>query len=194
MGDDEIVVQHRRAMQRYDQLTGSRIVQSAVLVEAKLENIIAFHFCDDQDKWLAFKSFIFLDGEITFSKKIEICKKVFRQYYPAVYEQISPMFKRLHKVRELRNKFAHSKILVPHYNDPRLFMEYQRNGQIVQEPIDTPEHDVIIHEATGCHFFLGLILGELMRQKATGQAQGLLPNHLRFMRERCPSLLAQRYR
>lgn len=192
MNEEEIILQHRQAMVRYENLTGSRIVQGAVLVEAKLENIIAFHFCDDQNKWLSFRTLLFLDGEISFSKKIEICKKLMREHYHAIFEQISPMFKRLHKVRELRNKFAHSRILVPNYNDPRLMMEYHRNGQVIQEAIDTPENEQIILEATGCHFFLGLILGEMMRQKAVGQARGLLPNHIRFMRERCPSLLAQR--
>jgi hypothetical protein len=182
------------ANERYRSLISSEIVQKAVLVEAKLEVIIAFHFCDDRDKWLSFRSLIFHDGEITFSQKIRICQKLFKEHYPLIYEQVSPMFKRLDKVRELRNKLAHSKILPPEFNDPQVYMEYYKTGQIIRELVDSETNKSIIKEAAGCNYFPGLIEGDMEAQRSIGKARPIPANKINFMLARCPSLIATKYR
>lgn len=105
-----------------------------------------------------------------------------------------PLFERLNKVRRLRNKLAHSKILPPDYNDPQVYLEYYKDGEIVKELIDTDENKTTIKEAVGCDFFLRLIEGELKRQRSIGRSMGIPANKINYMRARCPSLLAPKYR
>jgi hypothetical protein len=189
----EVIERHAEASERFKSLISSEIVQKAVLIEAKLEVIIAFHFCDDRDKWLSFRSLIFHDGEITFSQKIRICQKLFKEHYPLIYEQVSPMFKRLDKIRELRNKLAHSKILPPEFNDPQVYMEYYKNGQIIKELVDSETNKAIIEDAAGCNYFLGLIEGDMEAQRSIGKARPIPANKINFMLARCPSLIATKY-
>jgi hypothetical protein len=73
----EVIERHAEANERFKSLISSEIIQRAVLIEKQLEIIIAFHFCEDRDKWLSFRSLLFLDGQITFDQKTRICEKLF---------------------------------------------------------------------------------------------------------------------
>lgn len=118
-------------------------------------------------------------------------KKLLKSEYPLVFEQISPLFNKLTKIGELRNKFSHSKILPPRYEEDALYMESYKDGAIVKELIDSEENKQTIHEATGCHFFLMKIEGELERHRANGKKMPLPENVIRFFRERWPTLLTE---
>ncbi len=190
----EMIERHAEVNERYKSLISLQIVQRAILIEAQLETIIAFHFCEDREKWLSFRSLLFRDGEISFSQKTKICKELFREQYPKIYEQISPLFTRLDKIRGLRNNLAHSKILPPDYNDPQVYMEYYKDGRIVKELVDSEENKAIIKEAAGCDYFLRLIEGELERQRSIGRSMGIPANKINFKKARCPSLIARKYR
>jgi hypothetical protein len=190
----EVIARHAEANERYKSLISSEIVQRAVLIEKQLEIIIAFHFCEDREKWLSFRSLLFRDGQISFEQKTRICQKLFREQYPKIFEQISPLFTRLKEVRELRNNLAHSKILPPEYNDPQVYMEYYKDGEIIKELVDSEKNKAIIKVAAGCDYLLRLIEGELEAQRSIGKARPIPANKINFMKARCPSLLAPKYR
>jgi hypothetical protein len=190
--EEDIIKRHEELSERYTHLTSSQIVQRVVLIEKALENVIASHYLSpNYDQFLPFRSLIFRDGRIDFADKIKMVKKLLKNEHPLIFEQVSPMFNKLDKARELRNKFAHSKILAPNYNDPELYMESEKDGQIVRELIDSDENKQIISDATGCQFLLIKIGGEIGRYKEIGKKMPLLPNIMRFFRERWPSLLIE---
>lgn len=89
----------------YDRKARGEIIYAAIVIESIIEGIIADHCA--KDKFL-FGALIFGEGQITFSQKLIMLKKLFKEYYP---DLIFPkMFKRLDELRQLRNKLAHSKV------------------------------------------------------------------------------------
>lgn len=89
----------------FDRKARGDIIYAAVVIESLIERIIAKHFT--KDTWL-FASLVFGEGQITFSQKLVILKKLFKQVYS---DLIFPgMFNRLDKLRELRNKLAHHNV------------------------------------------------------------------------------------
>lgn len=190
--EEEFFKQHEALTERYRHLTSSEIIQRAVLVEQALENLVASHFIGaDFDKYLPFRSLMFQDGRVDFSDKIKMVKKLLKNEYPLIYEQVSPMFSKLDKTRELRNKFAHSKIVAPGYGEKELYMESYRDGKVVKEVIDSEENKQTIYEATGCQFLVMKIGAEIQRCNAIGKKMPLLPNLVRFFRERWPTLFTE---
>lgn len=97
----------------FDRNLRSRIIYQVIEIESNIEQIIAWHFCREESQHILFISLMFMDGQITFSQKITILKKLLRDSYPDIYKDVSSIFSQLGKIRELRNKFAHSKMTFP---------------------------------------------------------------------------------
>lgn len=190
--EEDIIKRHEELTERYTHLTSSEIVQRAVLIEKALENVIASHYLSpNYDQFLPFRSLIFRDGRIDFADKIKMVKKLLKNDYPLIYEQVSPLFNKLDKARDLRNRFAHSKILPPNYNEKELYMESEKDGKVVKELIDSDENKQLIYEATGCQYLLMKIEAEMGRHKAIGKKMPLPTNIMRFFRERWSTLLIE---
>lgn len=190
--EEDIIKRHEELSERYTHLTSSQIVQRVVLIEKALENVIASHYLSpNYNEFLPFRSLIFRDGRIDFADKIKMVKKLLKNDYPLIFEQVFPLFSKLDKARELRNKFAHSKILPPNYNERELFMESEKNGKVVKELIDSEENKQIIYDATGCQFLLIKVEAEIGRHKAIGKKMPLPANIMRFFREKWPTLLSE---
>lgn len=98
----------------HNRSTRSEVISIVIQIESHIEQTIAWHFCSDEKKHAAFISFLFMDGQITFSQKITILKKIMRSFYNDINSQISSIYNQLDKIRELRNKFAHSQLEIPY--------------------------------------------------------------------------------
>ena len=190
--EEEFFKQHEALTERYTHLTSSEIIQRAVLIEKALENLIAAHFLGSKfDQYLAFSTLMFRDGRVDFSDKIKMAKKLLKNEYPLIYEQVSPIFNKLGKARELRNKLAHSKILPPRYDEQELFMESYKDGKVVKEAVDSEENKQTIYEATGCQFLVIKIGAEIERHNSIGKKMPLPSNVVKFFRERWPTLFTE---
>lgn len=80
---------------------------AAVSLETEIEQILATHFCD-KDKHAVFITLMFIVGQVTFSQKTIMLKKLLKHSYPDLLTASPNLFKNLDKIRELRNKLAHS--------------------------------------------------------------------------------------
>ena len=84
------------------------ILEQAIWIERLIENIIAWHFCPEEDKRYQFFSLVINGTDITFSSKIKILKKLLELYYPDLSQKYPKVTKELNKVRDFRNKIAHA--------------------------------------------------------------------------------------
>lgn len=161
---DEIEAITAEAYQ-YDQEIRSRVIYNAIAIESDIEQIIAWHFCHDEGKHILFISLMFNDGQITFSQKIVILKKLLRDSYPDIYLQFSGIFSQLNKIRELRNKLAHTKLRIPfEYFHPMrktpdrpqkgLYLEYYKDGKVINEFIPAEKVEGIMEKAVVLEYFL----------------------------------------
>ena len=151
----------------YDRRARGEIIYVAVVIEHQIERIIANHF-NAKEKWL-FVSLIFGEGQITFSQKLIMLKKLFKEHYP---DLIFPgMFNHLDKLRQLRNKLAHSRVghSIPYdmeWDKDQIdslpegtVLEYQKVGYLVHE--DLPKTVVEETLRTADHYEKLLTLIEL---------------------------------
>jgi hypothetical protein len=184
--------------QRYDQEARGKIIYAAVRVESVIEQIIAEHFCDKKDQAM-FISLLFIVGQITFSQKLIILKKLFKEYYPDLLTTFPKIFSRLDKLRELRNKLAHSKI---GYSFPNLedldtamqedvkgtTLEYFKDGEVIHELISCEQVDTTLDEARAYSDILTFIEMEI-RNRSKNKLNRNFTIALRHLRERYPNLV-----
>jgi hypothetical protein len=95
-----------------DRYYRSQIIYLATTIETQISECIAWHFCGDEKKRLAFMALLFNRSEITFSKRIDILEFILKTDYPDLYDETKGMISKLNTFRRLRNKFAHSNIVV----------------------------------------------------------------------------------
>jgi hypothetical protein len=96
----------------YDRHIRSQVMYNAIYLEGLVGQIIAWHFCPNEEKHLWFNSLIFQRGEISFSKRIIILKEILQQFYPDIYAETKGVIDRLDKIRDIRNKFAHAELVL----------------------------------------------------------------------------------
>lgn len=96
-----------------DRLMRSQIIYESIALEGAVDRLLACHFCPDDSKHDLFVSVLFGDGEVTFSRKIRMLKKVLKLCYPKLATAYAFLPNRLDKLRELRNQFAHLKLDIP---------------------------------------------------------------------------------
>jgi hypothetical protein len=118
----------------YDKLIRSRVIQAAIAVEKELEGIITWHFCPDKAKHLSFMSLFFQEGQISFSMKTEIAKKMLKKEYPEIFKEIKSIFTQIENLRTLRNKVAHCELVIPEKPIPiekqgGIEIAFYKNGQ-----------------------------------------------------------------
>jgi hypothetical protein len=96
----------------YDQHIRSQVMYNAIYLEGLLGQIIAWHFCPNEEKHLWFNYLILQRGEISFSKRISILKEILQQFYPDIYADTKGVIGCLDKIRDIRNKFAHAELVL----------------------------------------------------------------------------------
>jgi len=155
----------------HDRLVRSQIVYEAITLESVVDRIIATHFCSDESKHPAFFSFIFRDGEISFSNKIRILKKILGASYPSLAKISSALAKKLDSMRDLRNKFAHSELVLPSGDEPSnldIKLKYYRNGHLEVESLSEADITRQINDCRLWHVTLELI-AVFVKQVARGE-------------------------
>lgn len=160
----------------YDRKARGEIIYAAVSLESTIEQIIAEHFSASDAKAL-FISLMFMTGQITFSQKIQILKKLFKDSYPDLLTTFPNMFNGLEKVRELRNKLAHSK---ESYGEPDImalmegriaelpkgtFLEYFKDGELRTEFISEEKVKQILKLSQVYHMVLDYIAMEVKNRR-----------------------------
>lgn len=86
----------------------AQLIYLATTIDDYISQCIAWHFCTDPKKHLAFMSLLFNRGEVPFSKKIDIFEFILKTEYPDLHQETKGLKDKLDKLRELRNTFAHS--------------------------------------------------------------------------------------
>jgi hypothetical protein len=86
----------------------AQIIYIQTIIDDYVGQCIAWHFCPDPKKHLAFMSLLFVQGEVSFRKRIVILDFILKHEYPDLYKETKALVKKLDKLRELRNWFAHS--------------------------------------------------------------------------------------
>jgi hypothetical protein len=59
----------------YDRLVRSHAIYEAMSAEDQIQNIIAKHFCPDQNKHLSFIAWLFVSTEVGFRKKLKFWRR-----------------------------------------------------------------------------------------------------------------------
>ena len=157
-----------------DRLVRSYTLHQAISIEWVIDNIIATHFCHKKEEYPLFFSLIFREGEITFSAKIKILKKLLKLKYPDINKQFPKLIKRLDVFRDVRNKFAHSGIVLPTEALPDqvingITLKYYKDGVETREEITREKAEHYNQEGWELSQELIVILA-LVTQEISGNA------------------------
>jgi hypothetical protein len=104
---------HIELIQHYDRIFRSQVLWEAISLEESLATIIAKHFCSSDEKHELFFALIFQEGQISFAAKIKIFRKMLKICYPTWKPILDPWITRLDSIRDIRNKFAHGRLVLP---------------------------------------------------------------------------------
>jgi hypothetical protein len=100
------------AIMNRDRYYRSQIIYLETTINTQISECIAWHFCQDEKKHLAFMALLFNRGEIPFSKKIDIFEFILKKDYPDLYAECKGFISKLNALRRIRNKFAHSSLVL----------------------------------------------------------------------------------
>jgi hypothetical protein len=177
----------------YDRLFRSQLLYHAIALEGVVDEIIAWHFCPDPAKHGLFFASLFREGEIGFAKKIRILRRLFRASYPDLDEPFRFLLKRLEILRELRNKFAHSRLVLPDEAPPAeeadgVRLRYLKaNGEEAEELVARSAVDQQVKEHANI-LMVGLWLRVIIEGRATGSAdpkkEADLVDFVRWLKQR----------
>lgn len=168
------VPKHIQIILEYDRLFRSHLLYEAIELEGRLDKIIAWHFCSDEAKHGLLFSLVFREGEIGFSAKIQVLRKLLKNAYPDLKDAFGYMASALHRLRALRNKFAHSQVVLP--NDPQaveeatgVTLKYFKDGREVEEFVSREAVDRQMEE---CKYLgvVAVILELLIEKRSCGTA------------------------
>lgn len=87
------------------------IIDSAVLIEALIEQIISNHFCYDQIKENEFTHIFMGKESVTLSFKREVLIYIIKNHHPAVFKKNPKLFDDLELIIKYRNMAAHRKFM-----------------------------------------------------------------------------------
>ena len=191
------VPEHIQRILAYDRLFRSQLLYQAISLEGVVDEIIAWHFCPDPMKHGLFMALLFREGEIGFAKKIRILRRLHRASYPDLDEPFKFLLKRLELLRELRNKFAHSRLVMPDEAPPADKAEGVRlgylkaSGEWVEEYVARSTVDQQVKEHANDLWVarrLQLIIEGRVTGKPDPEKEVLLINFVRWLKGKneCP--------
>lgn len=179
----------------HDQNTRTQIIYHAIHLEALVGEIIAWHFCPNEEKHLWFNSLIFQKGEISFSTKITILDQLLKQFYPDIYAATLGLITRLNNIRKLRNEFAHaelvleeSKLLGDAGKPPQgIYLRSIKNGKVVDKFWRQKDMNERLKLATDLALFVQYVYAEV-KNRVTGGTENLAPV-LEIFKKQSPHVL-----
>lgn len=83
-----------------------RFLDQAIPIEMLIDDIISWHFCPEETRRSLFFSLV--TPKLTFSTKIKILKTILELRYPDLLKEYLKLMGEIEKIKNLRNKFAHS--------------------------------------------------------------------------------------
>jgi hypothetical protein len=113
MTREELHARELELLWERDRLMRSQVIYEAIDLESAVERIILFHFCPDAARHDLFISLLFRDGEVSFSQKIKMLRKLLKLCYPKLSAAFAFLPTHLDKLRRLRNDFAHLPLDLP---------------------------------------------------------------------------------
>jgi hypothetical protein len=179
----------------HDQNTRTQIIYHAIHLEGLVGEIIAWHFCPNEESHLWFNSLIFQKGEISFGTKISILDELLQQFYPDIYAATPGLITRLNNVRRLRNEFAHaelvleeSKLLGQAGQPPQgIYLKSIKNGKVVHKFWRQKDMEERLKLATDLALFVHYVYAEV-KNRVTGGNEDLAPV-LEIFKKQSPHLL-----
>lgn len=111
-----------KAYRRYSdrvQRYRTTIIESAAGLEVQLEWVISSFFSRGGEEYALFNYMFFHDMEIGLSDKIDMFEKLVKTKLKDFHDRHPETVNSLHRVRKLRNAFAHGEATIPH-NENRI--------------------------------------------------------------------------
>jgi hypothetical protein len=167
MGANDAAFQARvQSLFEYDRLIRSHTIYEATAIEGVIENIIAWHFCPEEEKHLSFTALMFVRAEIPFSKKIDILERLLKDHYRDILDDIPGIINDLNSLRRFRNKFAHNELII---EEDKLeviptgiwLRSLNRDGVVVEEFISSEDADKRIAAAYNLRWYMFYIMLEV---------------------------------
>lgn len=168
------VPKHIQVILEYDRLFRSHLLYEAIALENLVDKMIAWYFSAEESKHALMFSLVFREGEIGFSVKIQILRKLLKKAYRDLQPAFGYLPRALDELRVLRNKFAHSEVVLP--DDPPeasiadgVTLRYLRGGTKVEEFIPRA---VVDRQMEKCEFLqvVAIVLSILIEKRSRGTA------------------------
>jgi hypothetical protein len=155
MSPEELLKHQIEYTLNVDRLFRSQIIYEVISLEAEVETIVASYFCGDVAKHPLFFELVF--GEITFSQKTKILRKILKLAFPELLETFKPLLNGMDTVRTLRNRFAHQQSVLPvapHSGElpESIKLRSYRDGQVVEEEVTRSAVDAAVSDCRTLHF------------------------------------------
>jgi hypothetical protein len=178
---------------KLDSFFRSQIIYIATAIEGVVGEAIAWHFCPDEEKHLLFMALLFQRAEVPFSKKIDIIEYLLKNNYSDLNQDYAGIINKLNSVRRLRNKFAHSELVLDEERlkevDKGVYLRYlNRDGVVVEELLSTEETNKRLEEARDLRWFVIYLLEEI-KNRATGKEHNQFKPLLEELKKLYPNVL-----
>lgn len=167
----------------YQREIRDKLLTSVAMIEIRIEQAIAWHFCKDVKMASSFVGILLrhLNGD----RKNTIMKQLLKTFHPDLNNQIEKLlFAPLRDVTELRNAVAHSNFIVPDFSLSEYHSEEEHNEAFrddgltfrlrgKDESYSLEKLKSVTTKARGVVMLLGMLQIELMR-RARGEDAKLL--------------------
>jgi hypothetical protein len=178
-----------------DRMVRSHILYEAIALEGMVDQVIAWHFCPNEEKHIWFSSLIFRKGEVTFSKKIEILETILKQFYPDINADMPGLVTRLQNIRKIRNEFAHSELVLDEDKllekvPEGIYLRSIKDGKVIEKFFRQEDMNERVKLANNLGMFL-LYLYLEVRNRVEGKEHNTLRPILDGFKKMYPNVLTQ---
>lgn len=135
---------HRQLDRLFDLSTEIRgkFLDQAISIEMLIDDIVSRHFCPEKDRRNLLFSLV--TPELTFSTRIKILETVLERCYPNLLRKYPNLIKEVGRIRDFRNKIAHSMLDT---SDEFLRKEYADRIRLVFYKKGEPKYLIIKKDA-----------------------------------------------
>jgi len=132
-----------------------KFLDLVLFAEAAISDIIARHFCPDDEEHMLFFSVVMSDPDLKFSTKIQMLEQLLRLRYSDILTQQTDLIDDLDRVRLWRNRLAHShldtsgKFLSKGHKD-RIQLIFYEKGRRKQQVITLEQSRTKMGEVFAC--------------------------------------------
>ncbi len=128
-------------------------LEQAIFIEKIIEDIIAQHFCPEENRRALFFSLVINGTDLTFLSKIEILERLLQLCYPDLSGKHPKLIDELQKIRRFRNRIAHAMLdssdaFLAHKYTDRIQLTYHEDGQTKHQVVTVSERDERLKECS----------------------------------------------